>query len=131
MPTRAALGGAQYLRCQEPLWSRTCADGDPQDWAFRLSPHLLKLRICFLICKNANIKYRSQRSLNQIISTRPVIKCPENVLFFSLSFILCSCISLCFSCPRLWPHPVVIHSCSLSMLFSENNPNLAFTIAGD
>lgn len=27
-----------------------------QDWAFLLSPHLLKLTTYFLICKNANIK---------------------------------------------------------------------------
>lgn len=37
----------QCFQGQEPLWSRTWADGHTQEWAFLLSPHLLKLNTFF------------------------------------------------------------------------------------
>ena len=100
-------GWVTVLQCQEPLWSRTCADGGTQDRAFLFSPHLLKLRMCFLISKNVKVKTE--------------VKLFEDVLFFFFYFMLLELIAFQLSSPLA---PSCGHSfmCTL-YVFSENYPN--------
>lgn len=78
-------GWVTVLQCQEPLWGRTCADEDTQDRAFLFSPHLLELRMCFLISKNVKVKTE--------------VKMFEDVLFFFFYFMLLELIVFQLSSP--------------------------------
>ena len=78
-------GWVTVLQCQEPLWGRTCADGDTQDRAFLFSPHLLELRMCFLISKNVKVKTE--------------VKMFKDVLCFFFYFMLLELIAFQLSSP--------------------------------
>ena len=88
--TLAVLGGSQYFNAKHLYGAElTCADGDTQDTAFLFSPHLLELRMCFLISKNVKVK----REVNMF----------KDVLFFFFYAFGAHCIStvLAFG-PILW-----------------------------